>query len=212
MCDHNSAVAKKLGKHNVALMWSFVKVMYSSATSPKHQQSNELLATGQNLLTGRLMMGAATKSIATAWGDEPADGDTVVDHEPNNDEYLTNEMVPTKHGDFKQSGITNGPHIGHAPRHIGPSMENTSDPLNNIVHGDTELTVEHMDFIKSFRNGFLYIGPHDVSKSFSLPNNSMMNHDMQQTQHSQIESKERRNTSPVCIFVDIMFMAMASYD
>lgn len=209
MCEHNSAVAKKLGKTNVAMLWSFVKIMYSSATSPKHQQSNELartLSAGQSHLKGRLMnhsnsrlMASAAKSMSSGWGDEPVDGKLIADHEANDDEYLTNDLMPPKHGDFKPSGGPTGSHLTQSVRGIGPAAESTSDPLNNIVHGDSELTVEHMDYIKSFRNGFLYIGPHDLTKNFSLPSNSIMNHDMHQTQRNQIVSKERQNTSPVCV-------------
>lgn len=194
MCDHNANIAKKLGKNNVAMLWGFVKIMYSSATSPKHPQSSEMAA-GQNLAPR--LMGSAVKSLSAGWGDEPTDGKNIADHEANDDEYLTGELAPPKHGDFKPSVGATVTHPPPVARGIGAASDTSSDPLTNIVHGETELTVDDIDYIKSFRNGFLYIGPHDLSKNFSLPNNSIMNHDMHQTARNQIVSKEQRNTSPV---------------
>lgn len=213
MCDHNENIARKLGKNNVAMLWSFVKIMYSS--SPKHQKAIETgrnLSSTQNLLSGYRMINSTPKSITSGWCDDQSDTKLTNNH---HDDDQTNDLALTKHGDYKpitgqsgsqlvqstrSGGVGGGSTVGG-----GATTESSSDALNNFVHGDAELTVEHMDYIKSFRNGFLYIGPHDLSKNFSIPNQSMMNHDMHQTPHSsssssstnQIVSKERRTTSPV---------------
>lgn len=205
MCDHNASVARKLAKTNVAMLWQFVKIMYTSSTSPMRPQSNDLASIQAHMMSGRLMNPTPKSS---GWVDEQAAVNTANDHDTNDDEYQSADAAAAKHGDFKASGTGQAGALhamSQTNRGIGAASaaaaaaasEATSDAFNNIVHGDTELTVEHMDYIKSFRNGFLYIGPHDLTKNFSLPSNSMMNHDMQQTARNQIVSKERRNTSPV---------------
>lgn len=221
MCDHNENVAKKLGKNNVAMLWSFVKIMYSS--SPKHQKAIETgrnLSSTQNLLTGYRMINSTPKSITSGWCDDQSDVKLTNNHHDtvDDDYHQTNDSAQTKHGDYKPTTGPSGSQLVQSSRSGGvgggsgvgggATTESSSDALNNFVHGDAELTVEHMDYIKSFRNGFLYIGPHDLSKNFSIPNQSMMNHDMHQTPHSsssssstnQIVSKERRNTSPVRLY------------
>lgn len=197
MCDHNANVAKKLGKQNVSMLWSFVKIMYSS--SPKHQQSADTgrsMSATQSLLSGHRLMISASKSLAIGWGDEQSDAKLVNNLDGNDDEYESNDLNAPKHGEFKPS---TGAGVGSTPAQVSRAntIESSSDALTNTVHGDAELTVEHMHYIKSFRNGFLYIGPHDLTKNFSLPNSSIMNHDMHQTPRDQIVSEERRNTSPV---------------
>lgn len=198
MCDHNSNIAKKLGKQNVAMLWSFVKLMYSS--TPKHQQNNDTggrsMSATQNMLSGHRLMNSS--SLTAGWSDEQSDVKSIINLDGNTDEYQSNDLTAPKHGEFKPStgaGVTSTP----AQVSRANTIESSSDALTNTVHGDAELTVDHMDYIKSFRNGFLYIGPHDLSKNFSLPNSSIMNHDMHQTSRDQIVSEERRNISPVLL-------------
>lgn len=141
----------------------------------------------QNLLMANRMLMAAPNSIAPHWTDENSDEKTPHTNETNVNETMQNNFTIPKIGESsKLTTNQNG------------SEDGTIDALNNIVYGDNELTVEHMDCIKSLRNGFLYIGPHDLTKHFSWPSDSMMNHDMQQSTRHQTMSRNRRDASPVC--------------
>lgn len=139
----------------------------------------------QNLLNNRLML-TAPNSIAQHWTDDNVDETLSHTNETNNDEAKQNLFNIPKTVELNK--LTTNPNCNE---------NGTVDALNNIVYGDSELTVEHMDCIKSLRNGFLYIGPHDLTKNFALPCDSLMNHDMQQTTRQQALSRNRRETSPV---------------
>lgn len=180
------------------MLWSFVRIMYSSNPDRQKTDAFRSLTANQNALNNRLLNSAPKSTVG--WCDEQSDDKLTNNHDANDDDFETNDLVPTKHCEFKH--VTGPPGGSIITQMTRGAPESSSDALNNIVHGDTELTVEHMDFIKSFRNGFLYIGPHDLTKNFSLPSNSMMNHDMQQTPRNQIISKERRDTSPVSLMIN----------
>lgn len=177
------------------MLWIFVKIIYSS--SPKQYQSADSFrnsSTSQNLLlTNRILM-STPNTITPGWGDDKSDEKISNTNDTNDDEFKSNDFILPKGSEYKLGSNQCGG--------IGNTQNSNLDALNNIVYGDTELTVEHMDCIKSLRNGFLYIGPHDLTKNFSLPNDSMMNHDMQQSARNQTIPRNRRDTSPV---IDIVF-------
>lgn len=186
ICDHNERIARNLGKNNVSMLWQFVKIIYS--TMPKQSVDQfRTQAASQNLLANRMLM-AAPNSIAQHWTDENSDEKATNPNETNADEIKQNHFTIPKIGG----------ELSKLPPNQNGTEDGTIDALNNIVYGDNELTIEHMDCIKSLRNGFLYIGPHDLTKNFSWPSDSMMNHDMQQTTRHQTMSRNRRDTSPVC--------------
>lgn len=49
--------------------------------------------------------------------------------------------------------------------------DQSADSLASFVHGDAEELTVHD--VKGLRNGFLYIGPHDLTKGWSLPHNNL---------------------------------------
>lgn len=192
MCEHNARVARKIGKTNVAMLWTFVKIMYSALPKQYHHQTADAFrnpSAAQNMLSTRMLMATPNTMPPVVWGEEKADDQITNSNETNDDDYKPNDYIVPKMGEFNKFG-------GSSP--ATTNAQNTNlDVLNNIVYGDTELTVEHMDCIKSLRNGFLYIGPHDMTKNFALPSDSMMNHDMQQSARNQSMSRNRRDQSPV---------------
>lgn len=192
MCEHNAKVARKIGKNNVAMLWTFVKIMYSALPKQYHHQSADAFrnpSAAQNMLSTRMLMATPNTMPPVVWGEEKSDDQITNSNETNDDDYKLNDYIVPKMGEFNKFG-------GSSP--ATTNAQNTNlDVLNNIVYGDTELTVEHMDCIKSLRNGFLYIGPHDMTKNFALPSDSMMNHDMQQSARNQSMSRNRRDQSPV---------------
>lgn len=195
ICDHNEKIARNLGKYNVSMLWQFVKIIYSTMPKQSVDQFRAQAASQNLLMTNRMLM-AAPNSIAQHWTDENSDEKTINPSKTNTDEIKQNQFTIPKTGELNkllpnQSGTEDG----------------AIDALNNIVYGDNELTIEHMDCIKSLRNGFLYIGPHDLTKNFSWPSDSMMNHDMQQSTRHQNMSRNRRNTSPVMFRLEFFEIA-----
>lgn len=49
--------------------------------------------------------------------------------------------------------------------------DQSADSLASFVHGEAEELTVHD--VKGLRNGFLYIGPHDLTKGWSLPHNNL---------------------------------------
>ncbi|XP_031630571.1 GATOR complex protein WDR24 isoform X2 [Contarinia nasturtii] len=184
ICDHNGKIARNLGKHNVSMLWQFVKIVYSSI--PK-QNSDPFRNTtvNQNLLLANRIKMAAPNSVQH-WGDEILDEKIPHTNESQSDEVVQKHFfIPKLGGDLNK-----------LPMNPNNGDDGTIDALNNIVYGDNELTIENMDCIKSLRNGFLYIGPHDLTKNFPWPSDSIMNHDMQQSTRQPDMSRNRRDTSP----------------
>lgn len=176
------------------MLWTFVKIMYSAL--PKQYQCADSFrnpSATQNMLANRMLMATPNTMPPVVWGEEKSDDQTANSNETNDDEYKTHDYIVPKMSEFNKLSGTSGTTTNAQTPNL--------DALNNIVYGDTELTVEHMDCIKSLRNGFLYIGPHDMSKNFALPSDSMMNHDMQQSARNQTISGNRRDTSPVIIII-----------
>lgn len=183
ICEHNGIIAKNLGKHNVSMLWQFVKIIYSSISKQNSDPFRNTNA-NQNLLIANRMAITTPNSFTQHWIDENPDEKMLHTVETNTDETIQNHITMPKIGELSKLTIEDG----------------SIDALNNIVYGDNELTIEHMDCIKSLRNGFLYIGPHDLTKNFSWPSDSIMNHDIQQSTRQQSLSRNRRDISPVCIF------------
>lgn len=188
ICDHNEKIARNLGKSNVSMLWQFVKIIYSTMPQKQNVDPFRNVTATQNLLMTNRMLMNAPNAIAQHWVDEHLDEKLTHTNEVNIDETLQNHFSVPKTGELNK--LTT----------IQSNNENGAiDALNNIVYGDSELTVEHMDCIKSLRNGFLYIGPHDMTKNFAWPSDSLMNHDMQENTRQHALSRNRRDTSPVRI-------------
>lgn len=181
-CDHNEKVARRLGKQNVSMLWQFVKIVYSSI--PK-QMADPFVKTSQNLLTNRMLL-ATPNAITQHWTDEILDDTIAHTTETKADEYASWDFTIPKISDLSK-----------LPKNPNGVEDEAIDVRNSIVYGEKELTVENMDCIKSLRNGFLYIGPHDLTKNFSWPSDSMMNHDMQQNSRNQALSQNHHDPSPV---------------
>lgn len=185
ICDHNAKIARNLGKHNVSMIWQFVKIIYSSIPKQNSDLFRNTTANQNLLLANRNKMAAPN---VQHWVDENLDEKISHTNELQIDDTVQNHFTTPRPGEMNKP-TTN-------PNNV---EDGTVDSLNNIVYGDNELTIENMDSIKSLRNGFLYIGPHDLTKNFPWPSDSLMNHDMQQSARQPAMSRNRRDTSPVCI-------------
>lgn len=191
ICDYNADIARKYGKPNVGMLWNFVKNQYaccgnssggSIANKVSHNQSTESRnsTSSQNVLPSRIMMAQQQQqhhqaTITPGWGGEY----DKFAGEPSNEEEALAKMCcedlnlqdfrHPKSGEFKHPG---GPSLSLIQNGVSPAIAD-ADSLNNFMYGEAELTVDDMDCVKSLRNGFLYIGPHDLTKGWSLPQNNL---------------------------------------
>lgn len=117
-------------------------------------------------------------------------------------------VTANHHGDGGVGGISandgiptvtiNGPINGNKPIGMQPSaVADSNTSLNNFIYGDVELTVNDMECVKGLRNGFLYFGPHDLTREWTLPDHSI-GHDLQTTSMATNENN-RHDSSPVCV-------------
>lgn len=172
ICDYNAEIARKYSKPNVSMLWKFVKNQYAYGTVNQSTESRNSTSS-QNVLPSRLMAAQQQQnaSVTPGWGDDKLG-------EPSSEEALAKmccedlnlqDFRHPKSGEFKHPG---GPSLNLIQNSTLPAIAD-SDSLNNIMYGEAELTVDDMDCVKSFRNGFLYVGPHDLTKGWSLPNNNL---------------------------------------
>lgn len=161
------------------MLWHFVKIIYSAIPKPNAELFRTQTAT-QNLLGTRML-------LAPPSANDSAEDKSQYANELSADETIASDFVVPEISEYNKMLVVQPNNTGSA----------TIDALNNIVYGDIELTVDNMDCIKSLRNGFLYIGPHDLTKNLSWPSDTMMNHDIQQNSRTHTMSRERHETSPV---------------
>lgn len=178
LCDHNGRIAAELGKTNIAMLWHFVKIIYSTMPKPTADLFRSQTVT-QNLLSTRMLLAPSVN--------DSAEDKSQYANELSADETIANDFTVPEIIEYNKMLVVQPNSTGSA----------TVDALNNIVYGDIELTVDNMDCIKSLRNGFLYIGPHDLTKNLAWPSDTMMNHDIQQNSRAPTMSRERHETSPV---------------
>lgn len=65
------------------------------------------------------------------------------------------------------------------------------------MFNETEPNVNNIDFVKSLRNGFLYTGPHDICKEWSLPNSTIMGHDLQPSRPHEMTPDHTQESLPM---------------
>lgn len=191
ICDYNAEIARKYGKPNVGMLWNFVKNQYACGGNSSggritnkvsHNQSTESRnsTSSQNVLPSRIMMAQQQQqqhqaAITPGWGGEY----DKFSGEPSNEEDALAKMCcedlnlqdfrHPKSGEFKHPG---GPSLSLIQNGVSAAIAD-ADSHNNFMYGEAELTVDDMDCVKSLRNGFLYIGPHDLTKGWSLPQNNL---------------------------------------
>lgn len=188
LCDHNAEIAKKYGKSNVAMLWKFVKNQY---TLPKLNQNTFELRnanSSQNSLPNRMHMLPNANAITTGWGEEQK--------ELTSEEAIAKMCCEDiKHQDFRHPKSGEFKHTTSNP--ISNLMQNVltaadTESLNNFMYGEAELTV---NCVKGLRNGFLYIGPHDLTKLWSLPSSSIVGHELQTAKDEELTREQEKMLS-----------------
>lgn len=153
-------------------MWDFVKVAYalSNVTNQKSEQRSSL--SSQNQLTNRRLTQTANQ-LESNWNEKGKDEEDDDDVKQSQlDEQKLLEFISPISEDFKTcfNTITGTP--------------------NPIIYEESQLT------FKDLRDGFLYVGPHDLTKALSLPEAAL--HDLQAARpQPDMRSEQRQEPSPV---------------
>lgn len=187
ICEYNANVASKYGKTNANILWRFVGNQYELIKSIKKSST--------------------TKNIhyATSVQDEPNVDDTVCNTKEELDKKLTPKYLDVlKMQDLRprerNSESVNLDYLSTSlsiPTKLLSHNEIAASMIS-CMYGETdELTV---DLVKGLRNGFLYIGPHDLTKGWSLPHNNLI--DLHTKSHAHdIEAENRPQHQQEGLFV-----------
>lgn len=195
ICDYNAEIARKYGKPNVTMLWRFVRNQYADGSSGASLDTRNSTSS-QNILPSRLLLCHQQSQFGTSAASDWDDGQRGdQSYDTSTEEALVNmccenlklqDFRHPKSGEFKHSGA--GPASGLLQQQNG--IIGDVESVNNFMYGEAELTVDDMDCVKGLRNGFLYIGPHDLTKSWSLPHNNL--NELQSTKTAQAMAEECR--------------------
>ena len=213
ICDYNADIAKKYGKSNVSMLWKFIKNQYAFGKTSQNAEARNSTSS-QNILPNRILIAQQhqqqqnSSTITPGWGSEDKMNDTLSEDALAKmccEDLNLQDFRHPKSGEFKHPGgpsqqIQNG---------VTPATVD-SDSLDNIViYGEKELTVADMHCVKGFRNGFLYCGPHDLTKEWSLPNNNL--NELNTTNTEQLTaSSQSDNNIQVFLFFNFLHVFLSS--
>ncbi|XP_058059631.1 GATOR complex protein WDR24 [Anopheles bellator] len=192
ICGHNAAVAKKYGKSNVSFLWNFISQLYaySSIASTKLEQRNS----NSSQHTGGRLMAQISNQSSTGRSEERAIGSG---SNPNLGP-ISSTASNGNADDFVE--FTSNTKNANEPPGLGQLLlVDVEHERCEFVFGETELTFDSVDCIKGFRNGFLYMGPHDMVKEYTIPSSNLINaHELHPTQHRKhlAVAEKSQETSP----------------
>ncbi|CAD7087465.1 unnamed protein product [Hermetia illucens] len=169
ICEHNASISKKYGKHSAAILWNYMKAIYGSL----HLKTNKIdarttLSSQSHLINNRrLTQVQNTRDNAENQKNEGEESD--LEGNPNDDLKLLDFLSP-KSGQQK------------------PCF-NVAEPL---IFEKSQITFEN---VKCLRDGFLYVGPHDFTKDWSIPETALHNLQAARPQ-PEISAEQRQEPSP----------------
>lgn len=195
ICDYNAEIARKYGKPNVTMLWRFVRNQYTDGKVSGASLDTRNSTSSQNILPSRLLLCQQQSQFGTSAASDWEDGQRDQSYDTSTEEALAKmccenlklqDFRHPKSGEFKHSGAGAASSLMQQQNSIIGDLES----VNNFMYGEAELTVDDMDCVKGLRNGFLYIGPHDLTKSWSLPHNNL--NELQSTKTAQAMAEESR--------------------
>lgn len=172
LCDHNAKVARSYGKHNIAMLWLWVKSFYGSDTKRMPSKLKaEAPTSSQTALTNKLSKSLVNQS-PLLWDEGMPDataGSTKFTAE--------NETGGNNHGTTGQGGVGTEYHKTNANN---PNSSSQDLSFREFLFGDKELTI---DCVAKLRNGFLYTSSYEMCKEFILPNSLSNCNDLNANKH-----------------------------
>lgn len=162
ICENNYSVALKYGKNNVASLWNFVKELFSHTQA---KPSNKV----QTLLQTRYLLHPIHLNNSARDENSKFNNNSLANTSNSlNDEHLL---------EFKSLRLSSDSNKNPSRSCFNNTIEDAEISNCEFIFGDEELTIENMDCVKSFRNGFLYTGPNDLIKDWYFPS-SIDGHDI----------------------------------
>lgn len=166
LCDHNASIAVKYGNREIGFLWSMIKTIY--APNMVHNQLSEqrsLIVGSQNILTTKTFLTQSSIPITV------------------DDEILLKTREDNGVTTVKDETVSQSLSIPDVPAAV-----NSRDILQDFVFGHNDRGVDNIMRIKSLRNGFLYIGPHDTTKDWLSSNSEMLT-------NTELDSSKEINTA-----------------
>ncbi|KAL7014207.1 hypothetical protein ACKWTF_015799 [Chironomus riparius] len=183
MLEHNSLVARKYGRPNVAMLWNLVKMIYKSTPQKKQAVNNLLTQTSnqssseQSAITRGGSFGTAGLAILNG-----SNGNVTANHVGSGENISSNDEILN---DSNEIGLITVPKVPV------PDIE--------VEIFDDGMAQNELD-CRNLRNGFLYTGPHDnFVKDFPMCSSSLINHELMHSHYRNHRSEMEREvieTSP----------------
>lgn len=192
ICEYNADIARKYGKANVSMLWRFVGNQYAHA---KDSTSGDVQrkSIGSSAGGGRLSKlhhhqnlhhrhhhhhhHAANAAVSKIGGGEASEQEVLA--QMCCEDLKLQDFRHPKSGEFKHSSGAGSGADGQLTATASSAAaaaqllaeQSSADSQESFMYGETEELTVHE--VKGLRNGFLYIGPHDLTKGWSLPHNNL---------------------------------------
>lgn len=181
MLEHNSHVARRNGRPNVAMLWNLVKMVFKSAPQKKQ--------TVNNLLTQISNQSSSEQSAITRGGSFGTAGLAILNG---------------SNGNMTGNQIGSGENISSNDEILNDSNEIGSITVPKVPIPDLEVEIfddsgtQNSVDCRNLRNGFLFTGPHDnFVKELPMCSSSLINHELMHYKSHRTEmEREMIETSP----------------
>ncbi|XP_034662632.1 GATOR complex protein WDR24 [Drosophila subobscura] len=152
LCEHNSEVSKKYGRHNATTLWNFLKLFYGSNHFEPPFEHRSSFSNQKNPINQR----RATQ-VPSDWPQQRSDPSQDLN---GNAQEATHEIDPANDDDDPLGGSG----VEHPP-------------TSSVILSETQIISEiNFDNFELLRNGFIYVGPTDAAKALAFP---ALHHDVQ---------------------------------
>lgn len=181
------------------MLWRFVRNQYADGKISGSSLETRNSTSSQNILPSRLLLCQQQSQFGTSAASDWDDGQRDQSYDTSTEEALAKmccenlklqDFRHPKSGEFKHSGAGPTSSLVQQQQQQNGIIAGDVESVNNFMYGEAEMTVDDMDCVKGLRNGFLYIGPHDLTKSWSLPHNNL--NELQSTKTAQAMAEESR--------------------
>ncbi|XP_030370588.1 GATOR complex protein WDR24 [Scaptodrosophila lebanonensis] len=154
LCEHNAEVCKKYGKHNATTLWNFVKLFYGSNNFEPPYEHRASFSNQKNPTNSR-----RTTQVASDWAPQRIDMGQDVN---GNSQEAPHEITHADDDDAELGGS-------------GKQHPPTSSVILSESQIISEITFDNFELL---RNGFIYVGPADLTKALAFPDTAL-HHDVQ---------------------------------
>ncbi|XP_023172030.1 GATOR complex protein WDR24 isoform X1 [Drosophila hydei] len=162
LCEHNAEVSRKYGKYNATTLWNFIKLFYGTKHFEPPFEHRSSFSNQKNPITSRRAAQVASDWTPHDQGQELNGNSQETQHEAVDASEDGDELVV--------GGKQNPP------------------PTSSVILSETQIISEiTFDNFELLRNGFIYVGPADLTKALALPDTAL-HHDVQAAR-SQLDLK-----------------------